>query len=181
MAGDPTKRNQNLYCQYRQDHGHATEDCRNLWDYLDHLVWEGKLKYLLHHSNSRQGQTYQEPQRDTALRAPMGTINVILAAPGRPGVHPSRVLSVAQTRAEESHSEPKKARKNFYPTLCFSEEDKMGTTQPHDDALVITLRIKDYDVRRVMVDGGSGAEIMYPNLYKGLGLRPEDLTPYNSP
>ena len=22
---------------------------------------------------------------------------------------------------------------------------------------------------------------MYPNLYKGLGLKPEDLTPYNSP
>ena len=71
--------------------------------------------------------------------------------------------------------------KSFYPTLCFSEEDKIGTTQPHDDALVITLRIGDYDVRRVMVDGGSGVEIMYPDLYKGLRLRPEDLTPYTSP
>ena len=88
---------------------------------------------------------------------------------------------MAQTCAEESQSGPKKARKNFYLTLCFSEEDKMGTTQPHDDALVITFRIGDYDVRRVIVDGGSGAEIMYPDLYKGLGLKPEDLTPYNSP
>ena len=33
----------------------------------------------------------------------------------------------------------------------------------------------------VMVDQGSGAEIMYPDLYKGLSLRPEDLTAYNSP
>ena len=32
-----------------------------------------------------------------------------------------------------------------------------------------------------MVDGGSGAEVMYPDLYKGLGLKPEDLMPYNSP
>ena len=32
-----------------------------------------------------------------------------------------------------------------------------------------------------MVDQGSGAEIMYPNLYKGLNLRPEDLTAYDSP
>ena len=31
-----------------------------------------------------------------------------------------------------------------------------------------------------MVDGGSGAEVMYPDLYKGLGLKPEDLMPYNS-
>ena len=32
-----------------------------------------------------------------------------------------------------------------------------------------------------MVNDGSGAEIMYPDLYKGLKLRPEDLTPYSSP
>ena len=35
MAGDPTKRNQNLYYHYHQDRGHTTEDCRNLWDHLD--------------------------------------------------------------------------------------------------------------------------------------------------
>ena len=56
---------------------------------------------------------------------------------------------------------------NFHPTLSFSEEDKIGTTQPHDDALLITLRIGDYDVKRVMVDGGSIAEVIYPDLYKG--------------
>ena len=33
----------------------------------------------------------------------------------------------------------------------------------------------------VMVDQGSDAEIMYPNLYKGLNLRPEDLIAYDSP
>ena len=47
--------------------------------------------------------------------------------------------------------------------------------------LLITLRIGDCDVKRVMVDDGNGAEVMYPNLYKGLGLKPEDLMPYNSP
>ena len=70
---------------------------------------------------------------------------------------------------------------NFHPILSFSEEDKIGTIQPHDDALLITLRIGDYDVKRVMVDGGSGAEVMYLDLYKGLGLKLEDLMPYNSP
>ena len=32
-----------------------------------------------------------------------------------------------------------------------------------------------------MVNRGSVAEIMYPDLYKELGLRAEDLTPYSSP
>ena len=32
-----------------------------------------------------------------------------------------------------------------------------------------------------MVDQGNAAKIMYPDLYKGLNLRAEDLTPYSSP
>ena len=38
MAGDPVNRTQNLYCHYHQDHGHTTEDCKNLWDHLEQLV-----------------------------------------------------------------------------------------------------------------------------------------------
>nr|XP_023881741.1 uncharacterized protein LOC111994115 [Quercus suber] len=115
------------------------------------------------------------------MRHPTGTINVILAGPGRIGMRPSRVLSVTQVAVRESQSEPKRARRGCHPTLTFFKEDKDETSQPHDDALVITLRIGDYDVKRVMVDGGSTAEVMYPNLYKGLGLKLEDLSPYSSP
>ena len=43
------------------------------------------------------------------------------------------------------------------------------------------LRICGYDVKKVMVDQGSAAEIMYLDLYKGLGLKPKDLTTYSSP
>ena len=65
--------------------------------------------------------------------------------------------------------------------LGFSDEDKIGTIQPHDNALVITLRIGGYDVKRVMVDQGSATEIMYPDLYKRLNLKFKDLMPYSSP
>ena len=46
---------------------------------------------------------------------------------------------------------------------------------------MVTLRIGGYDVKRVMVDQGSGTEIMYPDLYNGLNLRPKDLRAYDSP
>ena len=90
-------------------------------------------------------------------------------------------MSVARLSAEDSNSESKGAKVSIQLALSFSDEDKVGTIQLKDDALVITLRIGGYDVKRVMVDQGSGAEIMYPNLYKGLNLRPEDLTTYDSP
>ena len=60
------------------------------------------------------------------------------------------------------------------------DADKQGTIEPHDDTLVVTLRIGGYDVKTVMIDQGSAAKIMYPDLYKGLGLKTENLTTYSS-
>ena len=82
---------------------------------------------------------------------------------------------------DEGSSEPKRAKVLIQPTLGFLDEDKAGTIQPHDDALVVMLRIGGYDMRRVLVDQGSAVEIMYPDLYKWLNLKSEDLTAYESP
>ena len=46
---------------------------------------------------------------------------------------------------------------------------------------MVTIKIDGYDVKRVLIDQGSKAEIMYLNLYKGLSLKPEDLERYDSP
>ena len=79
------------------------------------------------------------------------------------------------------NQDPKRVRVELPLVMGFLDEYKIGTIQPHDDALVITLRIGGYDVKRVMVDQGSVAEIMYPDLYKGLNLKVEDLMLYSSP
>ena len=64
--------------------------------------------------------------------------------------------------------------------LSFSDADKQGTIQPYDVALVVTLRIGGYDVKRVLIDQDNAVEIMYLNLYNGLGLKTENLTTYSS-
>ena len=74
----------------------------------------------------------------------------------------------------------KRARVMAVPTLGFSEEDKEGTFQL-DDALMVILRIGGYNVKRVLMDQGSRVEIIYPDLYKGLNLKLEDLEKYESP
>ena len=43
MGGDPSRRNQNLYCTCHRDKGHTTEQCRVLKDHLEQLV---KARYL---------------------------------------------------------------------------------------------------------------------------------------
>ena len=46
----------------------------------------------------------------------------------------------------------KRAKMNVSLVLSFSDADKQGTIQPHDDALVVTLRTGGYDVKKVMID-----------------------------
>ena len=107
-------------------------------------------------------------------------INVIFTASGRIGSYPSKVMSVTWLPTEDSNSEPKRARIDTQSVLSFSDEDKIGTIQLYDDALVVTLRIGGYDVKRLLVGQGSAVEIMYPDLYKGLNLKPKDLIAYDS-
>ena len=82
----------------------------------------------------------------------MGIINIIFTVPGRTGTCPSRVMSIARLSSGNINQNPKRARVELSLVMGFSNEDKIGTIQPHDDALVITLRIGGYDVKRVMVD-----------------------------
>ena len=149
--------------------------------YLEQLVQEGKLKQLLHHSNGRGSQTNSTFQGNAASRPSLGTINVIFVVPGRIESCPSKIMSVSCCLDEGFSSMPKRVKMGIPLVLGFSDEEKLGTIQPHDDNLVVTLRIGGYDVKRVMIDQGSATEIMYPDLYKGLGLKSENLTAYDSP
>ena len=90
-------------------------------------------------------------------------------------------MSVAQPSADGSSRDLNISRMEVQSTLSFSYGDKVRTLQPHNDALVVTLEIGGYNVKRVLVDQGNNVKIMYPDLFKGLNLRSKDLTCYDSP
>ena len=45
--------------------------------------------------------------------------------------------------------------------ITFTDADAERVHHPHDDAIVIILLIADYTTRRVLVDNGSSADILY--------------------
>ena len=91
------------------------------------MVKIGKLKQFLYQPNEQGSHTGSAYQRDTSLRLPLGMINVILAAPGRTGSYPSRVMSIARPHAEDLTPNSKRGRMEVRPTLSFSDKDKVGT------------------------------------------------------
>ena len=47
------------------------------------------------------------------------------------------------------------------PIIEFLEEDARRLHHPHNDALVVSLWVGDYNTHRVLVDNGSSADIPY--------------------
>ena len=46
---------------------------------------------------------------------------------------------------------------------------------PHSDALVVMMRIGNFNIKRILIDPGSSAEIIYEPLFRGLGLGESNL------
>ena len=47
------------------------------------------------------------------------------------------------------------------PVINFSEDDARRLHHPHDDALVVSLQVEDYNMHRILIDNGSSADILY--------------------
>ena len=84
----------------------------------------------------------------------------------------------------ESCSDEQPLEKKLKLTLepiTFNDDDLEGTIQPHNDALVVIAHINGFIVKRVLISQGSGAEVMYPDLFMGLVLKIEDISNYDTP
>ena len=80
-----------------------------------------QIETAVAYSSSLGGQTDTRPERENPSRPPLGTINVIFAAPGRTGSWPSRVMSVAHLSPKDGRHESKRAKLDWR-----SEERRVG-------------------------------------------------------
>ena len=83
-------------------------------------------------------------------------------------------------RVQLSRRSPR-ARSTDEQAITFTNEDAERIHHPHDDAIVITLLIADYITRRVLVDNGSSADILYYPAFQQMKLGRDQLRPVNSP
>ena len=65
--------------------------------------------------------------------------------------------------------------------MSFNEADARGVKQPHNDPLVIMLNIEGFNTKRILVDNGSSADIIYLPAFQQLKLDPKRLRPFESP
>ena len=54
--------------------------------------------------------------------------------------------------------------------IGFSKEDAQRLHNLHDDALIVSLRVEDYNMHRVLVDNGSSADILYYSAFQQIRI-----------
>ena len=76
-------------------------------------------------------------------------------------------------------SVPKITRRES-PIIGFLEEDARRLHHPHNNALVVSIRVEDYNVHRVLVNNGSSADILYYPMFQQMGIDRARLIPTNA-
>ena len=125
----------------------------------------------------------QAPRRDNEHpRPPIGHIRMILGG---------TVTTSSSKKAQKTYlrmiqnvqltgSVPKIVRMESL-IIGFSEEDARRLHHPHDDALVVSIRVGDYNVHWVLVDNGNSADILYYPVFQQMGIDRTRLIPTNTP
>ena len=125
MEGDPSQRNQNLYCTYHRDKGHTTEQCQVLKDHLGQLVKAGYLKEFVVDSGNRSIEQGAQ-QRGNPLPPPLGVIEVIHAAPRSTTVTRRGVLTIEPVKNCYNEQPQEKKMKFAREPIAFDDNDLEG-------------------------------------------------------
>ena len=67
------------------------------------------------------------------------------------------------------------------PIIGFTEEDARRLHHPHDDALVVSIQVGDYNTYKVLVDNKSSVDILYYPTFQQMRIKRERLIPTNAP
>ncbi|XP_058189237.1 uncharacterized protein LOC131306824 [Rhododendron vialii] len=191
LRSDPNKRAKDKYCRFHKDHGHNTDDYIDLKQQIEDHIQQGRLQRFVTKSYQklfrREDTSKEGGNGATPWSGPIGEIKVIHGGfAGGEESSNTRKAHLRKLRIEE-HLEvntvgcPSKFQKKEEVPIIFLEEDTNGIQMPHDDPMVITIVVVNYLMRRVLINSGSLANILYLHAYDQLKVGRERLRPMTSP
>ncbi|GFS40591.1 hypothetical protein Acr_00g0069450 [Actinidia rufa] len=177
---DPQKRNRNKYCEFHLDHGHNTEDCFQLKEQIDDLIKRGYLrKYVVTRPSPNSPDRRYGDNRPTA-----GDIQTIHGGFGSGGCSTSsrkkHTRSALRLAEEEIYNLSSSYVGDQIP-ITFSNDDLRGLHLPHDDALVVSAVIANFNVQRIVIDNGSSADILFISAFERMKIGQDKLHSFHTP
>ena len=118
---------------------------------------------------------------EESSRPPFGEIRMIVGGGSTGQSSKSRKTYLKVVQNVQLSGRSPKTRTTGEQAITFINKDAARIHHPHDDAIVITLLIADYTTRRVLVDNGSSANILYYPAIQQMNLGRDQLRPVYSP
>ncbi|RVW31155.1 hypothetical protein CK203_108452 [Vitis vinifera] len=132
--------------------------------------------YLRSDTGGRDASQHHNSGASRAPVAPKAVINYINGGPSDEEYDSRRkrqkLLRAASIRERINSIRPGLTGEGPRPidgTIIFPPVDPTRTLQPHRDALILSLEIGDFDVRRILVDPGSSADLVQASVIGHMG------------
>ncbi|XP_062009701.1 uncharacterized protein LOC133726207 [Rosa rugosa] len=178
------------YCPLHEAFGHGLPKCEALRPAISELIKTGKLREYQSDDQANGGRATDRVESKTSKQGTEPIIREILAIHGAPY---TAVEEEVRLRSETRQAEKIRrvcqitgspsAGQSASPTpvISFSAADTVGIQFPHRDALIVSTQIADALVRRIMVDAGSSADVIFWEAFEQLGLDKTLIHPSRAP
>ncbi|KAG7585759.1 Retrotransposon gag domain [Arabidopsis thaliana x Arabidopsis arenosa] len=154
-------RDESLYCDIHKVTGHLTKDCSVLKKHLAELWASGDLSkfkiedFVKEYHEAKDNSKDQSSKRPSAIKKHR------------------RNVSLKASLGEEADFQG--------ASISFDEEETRHLERPHDDALVITLDVANFEVSRILIDTGSSVDLIFLGTLERMGISRADIVGPPSP
>ncbi|XP_010694408.1 uncharacterized protein LOC104907211 [Beta vulgaris subsp. vulgaris] len=168
------------YCHFHKDCGDETNECKHLKRAQEDLARKGKMNsYLPREGRKFQKRYDRQNKRKESESTDEDVVLVIsggFAAGGPTSRRPKNYLrELGQiVLTNQAESDP-------FPKVVVSELYRGKFRTPHDDPLVVEMKIINLRVRRILIDTESSTDIISPDCLSRLKFNENDLVPVHHP
>ncbi|XP_062074857.1 uncharacterized protein LOC133778851 [Humulus lupulus] len=198
----PDRRDKNRYCLFHKDHGHTIAECHNLNNQIQALMRSGRLTQYIKEAGRPCTSQHNLASAPTPQAADL--VRTASASPHEPLKQVPMIHGIVELTENQEHAT--KIRKRMeervkrykslghtvnlvtsedrsYPAsaITFTDDDLQGVHLPHDDPLVISLQVDHCQLGRVLVDGGSGVDILFWEAFQKMGLKENQIQTSTTP
>ncbi|XP_015942775.1 uncharacterized protein LOC107468047 [Arachis duranensis] len=182
---EPKNVDKSKYCTFHQKFGHTTDECVIAKDLLERLARQGHLdKFIAGHMQKRStpaaepsSVTTTSKDKEKVPTQPRGVINCIsggYAGGGHTSSARKRTYR-AMLALTDTINNPQLTQRA--PEITFSPTDYHAHDTNLDDPVVISIQLGDLIVRKVLLDPGSSADVLFFTTFEKMKLSTNILQP----